>query len=128
MMRGRQNVFVYGTLLRGEANHHWLRGARLLGEWRTPPCFTLYDLGPYPALCERGNQRVRGEVYETDPRGMKALDELEGYPAHYDRRRIRTPWGLAWIYFMHYPPERAVPVPSGDWRLRPAARRRLQNC
>ena len=125
-MRGRQKVFVYGTLLRGEVNHHWLQGARLLGEWRTPPCFTLVDLGPFPAVCKGGGQRVFGELYEADPRGMKALDELEGYPTHYDRQFLRTPWGAAWIYFMHYPPGSGVVVPSGNWRRR-TLRRRLRS-
>ena len=37
-------VFVYGTLRRGEHNHHWLEGCRWLGEAELPGA-VLHDLG-----------------------------------------------------------------------------------
>ena len=54
-------VFVYGTLLTGESNHAWLKGASCLGRWTTPPRFTLIDLGPYPVLSAGGRTAVTGE-------------------------------------------------------------------
>ena len=121
MARVVHNVFVYGTLRRGESNHHWLRGARFLQHWTTPAWFTLYDIGPCPVLCDQGNQRVRGEIYRVSSRGMALLDRLEDYPAHYDRRLITTPCGQAWIYFQHRAPSSGRGIPSGDWvhRRRP---------
>jgi gamma-glutamylcyclotransferase (GGCT)/AIG2-like uncharacterized protein YtfP len=111
-------VFVYGTLLTGESNHRLLARARLLGEWATPPRFTLYDFGPYPILCTRGTQSVAGEVYGIDQAILKQLDVLEDYPEHYDRDRINTPWGPAWFYFQRRPPARCRVIPAGDWRRR----------
>lgn len=111
-------AFVYGTLLTGENNHGLLAPARLLGEWSTPPRFTLYDFGPYPILCNRGTQSVVGEVYAIDGAILKQLDELEDYPAHYDRGRIVTPWGPAWFYFQRRPPVRCRVIPAADWRRR----------
>lgn len=40
-------VFVYGTLKRGHSNHHWLAGARFVGE-RQLGGVQLFDLGPFP--------------------------------------------------------------------------------
>lgn len=111
-------VFVYGTLLKGESNHRWLGGARCLGDWTTPPRFTLYDVGPYPVLCVHGMKAVRGEVYVIDRSHLKRLDELEGYPHHYRRDLITTRWGPAWFYFQHGAPARARLIPQGDWRCR----------
>src|SRR5437773_203444 len=62
----RTRVFVYGTLLAGERNHHHLERARLVAEARTPPAFTLYDFGPFPGMVATGNHTVVGEVYEVD--------------------------------------------------------------
>lgn len=111
-------VFVYGTLLAGEPNHGLLARARLLGEWSTPPRFTLYDFGPYPILCNQGTQSVAGEVYRIDAPILKRLDKLEDYPDHYDRARITTPWGPTWFYFQRRPPSRCRVIPAADWRQR----------
>lgn len=111
-------VFVYGTLLAGEGNHHCLQGAECLGEWTTPPRFSLYDTGPFPVLCDHGQRRVRGEVYAINGAFLKRLDQLEGYPHHYLRALISTPWGPAWFYYQRRVPARARMIPGGDWRRR----------
>ncbi|RKG84391.1 gamma-glutamylcyclotransferase [Corallococcus sp. CA049B] len=81
-------VFVYGTLLSGEPNHHLLRGARLVGQAQTLPRFTLYDYGPFPSLASKGKHAVAGEVYEVDASMLAALDRLEGHPRFYERTSI----------------------------------------
>lgn len=111
-------VFVYGTLLRGETNHHLLSRCECLGAWQTPPRFTLVDVGPYPVLCTGGSGAVSGEVYAIDGVALARLDELEGYPNLYDRGRIVTPWGPAWFYFQRRRPSGARVLPGGDWRRR----------
>ena len=109
-------VFVYGTLLAGEVNHHLLAGAELLGPHRTGPCFSLFDLGAYPGLARGGATAVSGEVYRVDGARLSRLDALEDYPRLYDRRLIPTPYGSAWVYL--YRGERAgrALIPGGDWR------------
>ena len=41
-------LFVYGTLMQGEANHGELAGAPFWGSARTADGFELWNLGPYP--------------------------------------------------------------------------------
>lgn len=113
-----RRVFVYGTLRRGCRNHHLLRRARYLGRHRTPPAYTLFDTGPYPAVVTGGRTRVVGEVYAVDGRTFRALDRLEDYPRSYTRRRIDTPYGPAWIYLWRLRIDPDWPALAGDWRRR----------
>lgn len=80
-----RQVFVYGTLRRGEANDI----TRLL----PPPRFigfgqiagTMYDLGAYPGVRLGGSSIVFGEVYEISPTLEGILDEIEEvYPQERD--------------------------------------------
>ena len=110
------SVFVYGTLLRGERNQHWMRGAVLLGRAVTPRGYSLWSLGQYPVACPFGGGRIRGEVYRLNLAGLYRLDVLEEYPRYYRRRLLRTSLGLAWIYYQDVPPAGARRLPGGDWR------------
>lgn len=116
-------VFVYGTLLRGERNHHVLAGARWLGDHTTAPGYTLYDTGPYPAAAAPGETALRGEVYAVDAATLQALDILEDYPRLYTRRRIETPFGAAWIYLWIARRGGRWPIiTNGNWRRRNAVK------
>lgn len=112
----QHKVFVYGTLMRGEDNHHLLRNASLLGVAHTPPRYRLFSLGRYPVACPGGSQPIKGEVYGVSQRGLALLDELEEYPRDYRRGAIDTPFGPAWIYYQPKPASGARPIPIGDWR------------
>ncbi|WP_295884276.1 gamma-glutamylcyclotransferase [uncultured Thiohalocapsa sp.] len=109
-------VFVYGTLLGGEVNHHLLRDARFLGPHRTEPRFTLLVLGAYPGLVAGGDTAVLGEVYGVDAAGLRRLDRLEDYPRLYDRRVIPTAHGSAWVYLYRGPRRDRAHLAHGDWR------------
>jgi len=109
-------VFVYGTLLRGEVNHHLLAGAVLLGPHRTPAAFTLYDLGTYPGLVRGGVTAVLGEVYRIDGTAMIRLDALEEYPRLYGRFLMPTPYGSSWIYHYRGDVRGRPAIRSGNWR------------
>lgn len=87
-------VFVYGTLKRGEPNHHWLTRSengvsRFLGIGTTVEKFPLvvgtrYNI-PF-LLDQRGTgHNVQGEIYEVDEAMFANLDVLEDYPNYYDR-------------------------------------------
>jgi gamma-glutamylaminecyclotransferase len=73
-------VFVYGTLMRGYANHHFMSGQTFAGTAQTPPGYTLYDLAGYPGMVrEAGDaQGVFGEVWSVDDDCLARLDALEG--------------------------------------------------
>ncbi|MNS49465.1 Gamma-glutamylcyclotransferase family protein YtfP [compost metagenome] len=110
-------VFVYGTLLEGEPNHHVLAGARFLGPARTLPAFELVSLGPYPAMVPGGRTAVVGEVYEVSDAGLARLDWLEGYPELYGRQAIELEGGTRAIAYVQRPAQaEGMPrIPSGDW-------------
>lgn len=122
------HVFVYGTLMRGGANHAVLArlGARYVASARTAQGRTLVDLGPYPALLPKDDARdalapnVHGEIYEIDDAALPELDAFEGCPALYTRTRIplTTDAGAfeAWAYVFARPlPKTAQPVTTGRY-------------
>jgi gamma-glutamylaminecyclotransferase len=116
--REQHLVFTYGTLLKGEVNHHLLAQARFVAEGRTEPCFELFDLGPFPAMSAGGETAVLGEVYAVDETTLARLDRLEGHPSFYQRTQIRLDGGQeVQTYLMDRARMReCVLIPSGDWR------------
>ena len=111
-------VFVYGTLIAGEANAHWAGNARRQKAWTTG---TIYDTGcRFPAFVKRGRTHVKGEVLTVDDEGFKSMDRLEGYPRLYRREQIQVHLVgggnvLAWVYIMNNLRKDAPVIESGDW-------------
>jgi gamma-glutamylaminecyclotransferase len=114
----RRLLFVYGTLMRGEPNHPLLAGASFHGPGRTLPRFELVDLDAYPAMVSGGTAAVAGELYEVDEAVLAAVDDLEGHPRLYRRRRVALAGGgRAEAYLMAREATAGLPrIPSGDWR------------
>jgi gamma-glutamylaminecyclotransferase len=126
MSRREQHlVFTYGTLLKGEVNHHLLAQARFVAEGRTEPCFELFDLGSFPAMSTGGETAVLGEVYAVDDATLARLDRLEGHPSFYQRAKIRLEGGQeVETYLMDRARMRGrAPIASGDWRAHRAQAR-----
>ena len=106
------HVFVYGTLMRGGANHRVMTRlcARYVVSARTSKSRTLVDLGPYPALLPSDEARdalapnVHGEVFAIDDAAFPLLDEFEGCPSLYTRERIALVSDAgeleAWVYVL----------------------------
>lgn len=118
-------IFVYGSLMRGLHNHAvYLSDARFLGEAQTPPCYTLYSLGAFPGLVQRGVTAVKGEVWMVNRGELAAIDRLEGHPRFYMRQKISlADHSDAWCYLLDAEKvrNRAV-VKAGDWRRRVSSR------
>jgi len=110
----KELVAVYGSLRDGLSNHRLLETAKPLGK-DTVTGFDMFSLGAFPYVrpTKEANNIVV-EVYEVDENTFARLDMLEGYPSFYDRMKIATKYGDAWIYFIDeygkYPK-----VTSGDW-------------
>lgn len=114
---------VYGSLRKGLGNHRILRDSKLLGEYSTPPLFTMYSLGGFPGVIEKGETSVTLEVYKVEDEGIEdRLDVLEGYHGKhyganlYNKEIISTPYGDAFIYYFN---RENLPYPivaSGDWK------------
>jgi gamma-glutamylaminecyclotransferase len=88
-------VFVYGTLMKGRANHAVLArlGARFIAAAETVEPRVLVDLGPYPAMLAsptrpRAATRVSGELWEVDETKLAELDAFEGCPTLFRRERV----------------------------------------
>lgn len=113
----RARVFVYGTLRRGEPNHHLLDARMLLRAGRTEPRFTHVSLGALPAMIDGGETAVVAEVYDVDAVALAALDRLEGHARFYRRRPIRLADGDEVLAYLLSPEQvRGRPsIPSGDW-------------
>ncbi|MBA2875323.1 gamma-glutamylcyclotransferase family protein [Thermaerobacillus caldiproteolyticus] len=117
-------VFVYGTLLVGEENHHivapYLRKVQpgKVKGW-------LYDVGAYPALVVSGDgYEVIGEWLTVTEEGLKRMDEFEDYEEgghhnEYERIWIKDSEQDIEGYVYVYPADQAAHlplIPSGSWR------------
>lgn len=69
-------VFVYGTLMRGQAAAEKMSGALFLGDALLDG-YTMYDLGAYPGIVPAGGDRVFGQMYLADAALMAELDVYE---------------------------------------------------
>ena len=99
-------IAVYGTLRRGQRNHHLLDGAGFIGTgFVAGVLFEVY--------------RLAGQVM------LEALDALERYDpsdeasSQYLRRIVPVfdcPVARAWAYLYHGPREElGDPIPTGEW-------------
>jgi gamma-glutamylcyclotransferase (GGCT)/AIG2-like uncharacterized protein YtfP len=119
------NVFVYGTLRRGERNAHLLKYATCIAE----QCWTtglLFDSGyGYPAMKQTTSSRVYGELYAISEDDLKRLDQLEGYTSGgtnnlYERieQTVFTDKGssVAYVYVASKADLLKRRIPYGDWK------------
>lgn len=118
-------VAVYGSLLSGLSNHHLLDNdeSKLLGVHTTEPIYSMYSLGGFPAVQEKGDTPIKIEVYEVSDRVKNRLDGLEGHRGKgnpnnfYDVTDVDTPYGKATMYVINT--ERfddGDKVQDGNWR------------
>lgn len=119
-MGNRHNVFVYGTLKRGQSNHdRFLSEAVFLGDASTCDDYALIDGAAFPWVIDPkdlGAERdafdvpscwVKGELYSVNDAELADLDRLEGHPTMYTRKLVGVVFGdnrtlaHAWVYFMN---------------------------
>ena len=114
-----QLVAVYGSLREGFGNHSLLEGATKLSKESITGEYTMLDLGAFPGVILEGNTPLVVEVYQVDEPTFNRLDMLEGYPSFYNRKKISTSAGEAWIYFLEGREGWSNSyVKSGDWTKR----------
>ena len=110
-------LFVYGSLLPGEANEVRLAGARLLGLARTVARYRLVDCGAWPGLLEGGATSVLGALFEVDDALLSRLDAFEGHPELFRRTSVALEGGgAAEAYLLATPGLARSEIPSGDFR------------
>lgn len=111
-------LFVYGTLMAGESNHWWLKGAEFLGSDELENA-QLFNIGAYPMLFH-GDGIVVGELYQVSLQTMQLLDRLEGHPDYFQRDWVTLRSGSsALVYQGKAALVQGYPcIPSGLWRDR----------
>ncbi len=80
----QRKVFVYGTLMSGEDNHYHLQNSTFLS-LATVHGYDMYDVGWYPAIV-RGQNSIRGELYQVPVEDMGVIDTLEGEGSLYRKK------------------------------------------
>ncbi len=121
-MNGIVDVFVYGTLMVGEANHR-IAAPYVVSVEQGTVRGRMYDAGDYPALViDPGGIIVEGEWLTVEAEALAAMDELEDYRGpgadnDYDRVWISDVSGKrsGWVYVWH--DSRGCPeIKCGSWR------------
>lgn len=83
-----KNIFVYGSLKRGNALHSVLEKSDFLSEAITlEPIFKMFCNGAFPYVSNvgKGGYRIIGELYNVSEMTVQELDLIEGHPTHYRR-------------------------------------------
>jgi len=87
-------LFVYGSLKKGFDNHNLLnKYAKRLGKAHTVKKFAMFEdsFGNYPYLIDAPHTKIQGELYKiTRAELMERIDEFEGAPDYYTRKRIEV--------------------------------------
>jgi gamma-glutamylcyclotransferase (GGCT)/AIG2-like uncharacterized protein YtfP len=116
------NLFVYGTLQRGQAAHCRLSGARFAGN-AVLKGFALYNLGWYPGIVEDDMDSVSGEAYADIGELLPELDRYEGEGSTYSRLMVKVTLETgeemdSFIYVYNYPvePQNKVPFAQQPWK------------
>lgn len=78
-------LFVYGTLMKEESNHRFLKNNCVIGD-AVASGYTLYDTGHgYPAVKHSSEGDVSGELYLISEDDLKQIDYLEDNGDMYTR-------------------------------------------
>jgi gamma-glutamylcyclotransferase (GGCT)/AIG2-like uncharacterized protein YtfP len=105
-------LFVYGSLKRGQSNHHELGSAVFVGEVYTAPRFALRVLDGFPLLVA-GAQSIRGELFVLPTSQLPALDAFEG--RDYQRCELELCDRRCAITYMARDPSTGVAYPRDAW-------------
>lgn len=82
-------LFVYGTLITGNENHHFLSDETFLTNCELNN-YTMYELGGYPGIKPQEGCRVKGELYTVKPDTILRLDFLEDEGLLYKRTNVQV--------------------------------------
>ncbi len=122
-------VAVYGSLRSGLHNHSVLGNSEFIGESVVHGFKMIKYSSSFPAVTpsdsvvtadrESGEPMVANtiitEVYKvTTEADAVSLDWLEGYPSFYDRKKVSTEHGDAWVYFIQ--DLQGEVIEDGDWK------------
>lgn len=97
-------VFVYGSLMDGFVNHHFLTDMTNLGPRRTANSdYHFWSFSAFPAVTQatENGGYVQGELYLVTNAVLRRLDMLESNGSLYERKLVHLEGedDPAWMYF-----------------------------
>lgn len=101
---GKINVFVYGTLKRGESNHSVMEQAEGVFQKEVSVANIAIVNTPWYPLAFKfasDDMEAQGELYTIPFKKLDVLDTLEGYPVLYDRIAVETTSGEKAIVYTY---------------------------
>jgi len=116
-------LFVYGSLKKGFDNHSLLgKYAKRLGKAHTVKKLAMFEdsFGNYPYIVDVPISKIKGELYQiTRAELMQKIDEFEGAPDYYVRKKIevKSHHGVKRA-FVYVKPDAALPTdqkPLQEW-------------
>lgn len=84
-------LFAYGSMKKGFNNHYRLEKDILIGEAITTHKYNIYPAPSfkYPYGIEKEKVwQIKGELYELNFTDIKVIDDFEGVPHYYYRKKI----------------------------------------
>lgn len=113
-------LFAYGTLLKGEPDHHLLGDSPLLRVASTEANLSLVEFRAMAGMVEGGITSVTGELYDVPYDVLAACDKHRDHPSRYHRKELTLADGsVANAYFLHANQARGLRrIRHGDWRAR----------
>jgi gamma-glutamylaminecyclotransferase len=109
-------LFVYGTLKRGQRNHHLIASEEFRREAVTEPHYGVIDLGLYPGLVvnEAGGLAVRGELWAVSDTCLELLDDFECVQGLFIREEVAVVNQTEVTYAYYWHGESPADSPRGD--------------
>lgn len=80
--------------------------ANIVGKAKTiHPDYIMLDLGSFPGVVKittdgQPHGYIQGEVWEINDAVLDQLDGIEGHPEFYERFKVETSQGIAWMYLL----------------------------
>ena len=119
------NVFVYGTLKRGQCLHHVLADQEFLGQAQTKPVYVMVSLGDFPGLVlpeafsgDVNGVSIEGELYRVDRDCLAELDRVECVGENMYQRRLvslQTPADIVAETYFYQPAVNASMICGPSW-------------
>ena len=94
-------IFTYGTLMKGNFNHHYLKDDEYIGDSILDD-YGLLELGFFPGAIKKEGYKVIGEIYKVTDKEKRNIDYLEGDLYSYQKVYMRSNKKLYYVGFYEY--------------------------
>lgn len=85
-----RTLFVYGTLMKGERNEHYLHNSVYFNDGVLRD-YAIYNISWYPGIRPLQGRQVSGEIYIVPDKEMPAIYQLEGYEKNSSKGLYQKP-------------------------------------